>query len=69
MNRDYLDRLDQDDQDRFDLYGYPDPPWIEAEQAWREEEEAFEREGRYFDQPPERVSDDWLVLDDEELAA
>mgnify|MGYP001609458032 CR=1 FL=1 len=62
---DELDRLDQEDQDRFDRYGYPDTPEMAAEQAWRDEQEAFEKESRYFDAPPARVSDDWL----EDLAA
>lgn len=65
-DRSYLDRLDQDDQDRFDLTGYPDTPEVAAHQEWLDEQEAWEKESRYFDAPL-RVSDDWH--DDEELAA
>ena len=65
--RDNLDRLDDKDQDRFDRYGYPDPPWMYLDSELVVEQEAFDREARYFDAPldtPERVSDDWLDLEE-----
>lgn len=67
MSRAEWERQNQADQDRFDRYGYPDPPWLEAQREAREEDEAWVRESRYFDAPA-RVSDDWTDDDLEEAA-
>lgn len=71
---DELDRLDDDAQDDYDRFGYPDLPWVAAEQEWRDERDAFERESRYYDAPverrvPFRVTDTDALMNDLQLMA